>query len=676
MSRFASTLVVLASVSLLVLTGCGAATSYSNPTASAKMGGKIFGGQQPVSGATVDVWAAGVTGYGSAATRLARTISGPDGTFSFPESAYTCKAGEQVYITASGGNAAPGYVNPNIMLATGLGDCTAAHSEVVEINEVTTVATAFALAQFFTPTLGLASNDDFGTAAAGLGAFTLSNESTIPTLIDLPTGTVKPNAAGVTIEAAKIYSIANILAACVNDAADFSNCGTLFADTTVNGGTTPTDTLQAAVQMARYPSMNVAGLYALAGSKPPFPAQLATAPKDWTIGVSYTSSNFALSIAGSSPSGGSTSTSASSATIDIDSFGNVWFPTNLPGHTGIAEFSPGSNTFSGPYVTGVLTQPQYLAIDANGIAYATDLASNVLAYQDTGNTGGASSFGHLVVEGYATLGPIAGVQSGDVYFTGGDGSGRNFTFHEFDLQTPANYGVELTYSPTGMIAGSDFVLLSTSGSGTPCALEIASDNRNGVYIETANQCTSGGIAFAAGGLDQVGLASSLDELCSPGLNCGVNPYPGNLNLPEGIATDGYGQEWVANAGNASVFPFGPFDGSGGYATISAVDYVHDTANGNTMTTPYAIAIDGSGNVWVANAGCVTLSSSCTPGAFVLSELIGAAGPTITPLSLQMVGDGGLVGSLPGAPAPLSSAHPDRLGTNVRGGSIATSNLKR
>jgi hypothetical protein len=617
-----------------------------------------------------------VTGYGSAATRLARTNSGPDGTFSFPESAYTCKAGEQVYITASGGNAAPGYVNPNIMLATGLGDCTAAHSEVVEINEVTTVATAFALAQFFTPTLGLASNDDFGTAAADLGAFTLSNESTIPTLIDLPTGTVKPNAAGVTIEAAKIYSIANILAACVNDASDFSKCGTLFADTAVNGGTTPTDTLQAAVQMARYPSMNVAGLYALAGSKPPFPAQLATAPKDWTIGVSYASSNFALSIAGSSPSGGSTSTSASSATIDIDSFGNVWFPTNLPGHTGIAEFSPGSNTFSGPYVTGVLTQPQYLAIDANGIAYATDLASNVIGYQDTGNVGGAFSFGNLVVEGYATLGPIAGRQSGDLYFTGGDGSGRNFVFHEFDARTPTNFGVELTYSPTGILAGSNYVLAATSGSDTPCALELASEGANGVYIKTADPCTSGGIAYAVSGTDQVGLATSLNELCSPALSCGVNPFTGNLNQPEGIATDGYGQEWVANSGNASVFPFGPFDGQGGYPVISPVDYAHDAANGNTMTTPYAIAIDGSGNVWVANASCVTLASSCTPGAFVLSELIGAAGPTITPLSLQMVGDGGLVGSLPGTPAPQSSAHPDRVGPNVRGSSLTTHFLKR
>ena len=57
-----------------------------------------------------------------------------------------------------------------------------------------------------------------------------------------------------------------------------------------------------------------------------------------------------------------------------------------------------------------------------------------------------------------------------------------------------------------------------------------------------------------------------------------------------------------------------------------------------MTTPYGLAIDGSGNVWVANASCVTAGATqCTPGALVLSELIGAAAPTITPLSAQNAG---------------------------------------
>jgi hypothetical protein len=66
-----------------------------------------------------------------------------------------------------------------------------------------------------------------------------------------------------------------------------------------------------------------------------------------------------------------------------------------------------------------------------------------------------------------------------------------------------------------------------------------------------------------------------------------------------------------------------------------------------MTSPYAVAIDGSGNIWFANASCITTGTKeCTPTSFTLSEIIGAAGPTITPLSAQMVGNGSLVGTRP------------------------------
>ena len=659
MSRFASALVALSTVTLVVLTGCGATTSFSNPTTSARVQGKIFGGQQPVSSAIVTVWEAGTTGYGSAATRLARTSSGPDGTFSFADNAYTCTAGEQVYITASGGNASPDYGNPNIMLATGLGDCRNAHSDVVEINEVTTVATAFALAQFFTPTLGLSSNDDFGTNAADLVPFEVSNGYTIPTLVDIPSGTVKPNTSSVTIEAAKIYTIANILAACVNDAKDFGHCSTLFANTTPPGGVAPTDTLQAAVQMALYPYANVATLFGLASSTPPFAGQLSKQPNDWTIGVSYTSSDYALGISGTMPTDTS-GTSATSASIDIDSLGRIWFPTNLSGHQGVAFYDPITSSFNGPYVTGVLTQPQYVSIDTNHLVWVSDVLSNTLAYQDTIQPGGASSYGSFSIEnGMVGLGPVSANDSGGLLFSSTDISGRHW-INADDGGTIVAPLVELQYPLTGLAATNLFVAGSASDSSSPCALEEIYAGYNGASPVTSANCNSGGMALAAGGLDQIAVASSLNQLCSPQLGC-ANPFPGNLNLPQGIATDGRGNEWLANSGSASVFTFGAFEGQGLYPTTSPVPYVHDASNGNTMTTPYAIAIDGSGNVWIANAGCVVISATpCVPGAFVLSELIGAAAPTLTPLVLQMEGGGALVGSLPGVPpAGYASGHPQR-----------------
>ncbi len=63
-------------------------------------------------------------------------------------------------------------------------------------------------------------------------------------------------------------------------------------------------------------------------------------------------------------------------------------------------------------------------------------------------------------------------------------------------------------------------------------------------------------------------------------------------------------------------------------------YEHGGNNGGTMVVPGGIGIDNTGNVWISNVGCNT--RNCTPGAFVLSEVIGGAVPTITPISAQVV----------------------------------------
>jgi len=699
--RPASTLLALSSLSLIILTGCGAnTTSYSGPTPSSKISGKVFGGQQPIYNSQVTVWSIGLTTYGSPATPLAITYTDTDGSFSFSDSAYECATPTtQVYITAQGGNATEqngdsttGYVNPSIALATGLGDCSSAQTASVEINEVTTAATAYALAQFFTTTLG--ATDDFGTDPADLTSFTLSNTATIPLLVDTKHGTANTTTSSITLESAKLYSIANTLAACVNDTAAptlpppdplTDPCQVLFADTTPPGGTTaPTDTLQAAVQMALYPAQNVSDLWKL-GSKTAAFVGLPQAPADWTLGVSYTSSAFGLGI--STYSG-----LASSATIDIDTNGRIWFPTNsgasvlaeTPG--GIAYFDPATTSFNGPYLNGSypapdgsitpdfsFVQPQYVAIDGAGLAWLTDQGASFGTYGsvDTGSidnmTPGSSptpyNLGLL-----AYLGPIASDGSGNVFFSGDIVFGDTGVFLYSASSGEAVGAWEL--SPTGIVAASaipgstsnaanDFILASTSATtsstDTPCLIENLD---NGPYETSASPCSSGGIAFEYEAEAVVTAATTLNQYCLDGDLGVVTPgctapsaTASQVSLPEGLATDGRDNLWAAMSGNSSVFVGGLYPDN---ATQFTADYVHDSSNGNTMTTPYAIAIDGSGNVWIANAGCVaTLAASggCAPGPFVLSELIGAAGPTITPLSAQMVDAGYFIGHTPGTPAP-------------------------
>ena len=149
-----------------------------------------------------------------------------------------------------------------------------------------------------------------GTALAQTGiANAFANAAN---LADLPSGVALATtpAGNGTVPQAEINTLANILAACVNSNGTGSACTTLFANATADGtttGTQPTDTATAAINIAHNPAANVAALYGLASGTPPFSGGLTVQPKDLTLEIMF--------------SGGGLSTAAG---IAIDGLGNVW----------------------------------------------------------------------------------------------------------------------------------------------------------------------------------------------------------------------------------------------------------------------------------------------------------------------------------------------------------------
>jgi hypothetical protein len=88
-----------------------------------------------------------------------------------------------------------------------------------------------------------------------------------------------------------------------------------------------------------------------------------------------------------------------------------------------------------------------------------------------------------------------------------------------------------------------------------------------------------------------------------------------LNDPYSVAIDGSGNAWIANHNNpAGVSEFS----NAGIALSPSTGYA-----GGGLKYPYAIAIDGSGDVWVSN---IVSGSNET-----VIELIGLATPVITPI---------------------------------------------
>ena len=647
-------------VPALLLTGCGVdqMSTITPDVESPGVVGRMMGGQQPVAGATISIYAVGTSGYGSGGAVLSSTTTDSNGNFSLP--AYTCpQSNTPVYLLGIGGNAGAGN-NSSAVLGAGLGSCAGAQKSFVVLNEVTTTALAFSMAHFFSTTLGgaNAANDLFGgPSSTSGGTIQYSNgvqmamNNTIPTIVSNAFGGPITDASGFTVEWQKILTIADILANCVNSAGSpnttetKTNCGKLFHYTQNGAATRPSDTLQAAVQMALYPTTQVTNLYALVPTTPAFPGYLTTQPNDWSIAVGYTSSTVGLAV-----------NSGTLSTLDIDSTGRIWFPSNATGQVGVAYFDPSNRTFNGPYNTTSLTHPQQVAIDANGYVWVNDSASPTVAgYLTTGPATTETVSLPNTLSNTLTVGGDdrinVGITAGAKYEVANISADRT----GYSILSGVSF-VYPTQSMAGDISDGDAVTITDPTTTTMRNYYVTSGGTS-TDIVNSNQ-DSGQVIYT--GNDDISVRSysgsgtgAYDGLCVYSSSTCYS-FRGALTVAgQGIAIDGGKQLWVAGSANGSVLqvPVSSPTNSGGtvylnsngVANIPGNELLHGTGQGGTATAPYGIGIDASGNVWMTNAGCTT--TNCTPGNFTLTEIVGAGYPTITPVSAQIT-SGNLVGTEP------------------------------
>lgn len=389
-------------VPVAILSGCGLSTVPATSPAKltgqtmSLMQGSVFGGSQPIGGAVIQLYAAGNTGYGSAfpygsATSLlgqniVQTASDGTGSFSL-QGTFTCPASNpEVYIVATGGN--PGVSagnNPNLALMAALGPCTGiTRSTHILINEMTTVASVWALSPFMT---GIANVGTSATNSVGLtNAFATVNKL-VNIATGLPGGPALPS--GATLPVAKLNTLADALAACVNSmggtAGDMTTCGKLFAAATV-GGVAPADTITAAMNIAQHPALGTTALFGLVNSQSPFQTTLGAAPTDWNLIVTYSAGAL------SAPQG-----------LAVDPSGNLWVAnkgnnsvTKVDALGVSATDSSGFLSGNSGYTVGSLNLPSAIAIDLNGNAWVANGGnSTVTQIASSGMTGTAYNGGGL-----------------------------------------------------------------------------------------------------------------------------------------------------------------------------------------------------------------------------------------------------------------------------------------
>lgn len=605
-----------------------------------------MGGQQPLVGAHVYLFAANTAGYGgpgiaastsnasvsrlisvNGVTTQDTTVSDPTyldyyvtsgagGAFSI-SSDYTCTPGTQIYIYAIGGNAGSG-TNPSAGLMAALGACPSTGNFLtatnpityIVVNEVSTVAAAYAFAGFASDALHVSSS---GTPLAQTGiANAFANAANLETI---GTGAALATTGNVTAPQSEINTLGNILGACVNSNGAVTGptnptaCYTLFTNALSAGatGAQPTDTATAAINIAHNPSANISSLFALAAATPPFAPALTSVPNDFTV---------ALYIAGTGLTG--------PANLAFDAQGNAWVTNYYASGNRVTEVSPAGAFLSGStgITGGCLNAPNGVAVDTSGNAWIANSTGNCITEISPSRTilsGSGYTDGSLNGSGYLAIDV-----SGNVWVTNFTGASvtvfskagsyttgtRNFTSGGFAWP----YGIAFDGTGNAWIANYQIATVTElSSSGT--VLSGSGYTGGGINAAPIVVLDSGGNAWVAN-FGTSSATSSVTKLSNAGVPLsGSSGYTtGGISRPYQVALDGAGNAWTANYANSSA------------SEISNAGTVLSPSTGfqgGHIYGPQAVAVDGSGNVWIAN-------SINAPDNGSLTEFIGAGIPVITP----------------------------------------------
>ncbi len=591
--------------SAAVATGTSSsAAPVVTPSTPGTLRGHAQAGPSQIADSHIYLFAANTSGYGSPSISLINptapgvltdsvgsyVASDAQGNFGLTGT-YQCTPGQLVYVLALGGSPGGEAPNPHLALLSTFGVCPsigtfAQQISFVNINQVSTVVSAYALAGFMVDDLHVSSTQSANALAGIRNAFLA-----FANLVDIGSGSVYSFAPGGNgaIPVATFDTLANLLVPCSNAA---SACNALFALAPDVAGNPPGDTVQAILNIARNPAANVPALFALTGAQPFRPA-LAAAPNDWTIGITYLSESM-----------------AGPYFPAFDGAGNLW----VPGYANntLTEFDPFGNILSGStgFTGGGLAQPVSVALDSSGNAWV-------------------SSYG-AIAPGAPVLSEFA--PNGTPITSNGFPCGRNCSFVAIDSaenlwvsgapQVTALRGSGATLTAFNVNTASSGISVDSQGRGW-----VIGSGRNLSRLTipaTITQFAEG--VTAAAGNETNALALDADDniwFTSPKNNAlgkfssdgtALSPAAGftggGLSAPTGVAIDGSGRVWVANRDGNSVSAFDPT----GKPISPAAGFL---APG--ISNPRGIAIDPSGNVWITDF---------TGNA--VTEFLGAGSPTASP----------------------------------------------
>lgn len=625
-----------AALLLAVLPGVASAASLS---------GRVLSGGQPVRATPVTLFA--TTTGGRPATRLAVTRTGQGGAFT-------------IRFTPPGGSGRILYVltgPPTARRLAAVLGAPRARDRVV-INERTTVAMAFGLAQFIRGADVRGSLPGIPNAAGMAANLADVHSGGIATVL-----ATRPNGAQ-TSTLRTFNSLANLIVPCVRS----DRCTPLFSAAHDPRGALPTSPLAALAAVTRNPWQNAARLFVLSqvGPQPYAPALTnAQRPTSWTLALRFYGDGMTLNGPG---------------TMAIDARGNIWVTGNYTysrnplapvcGSPYVFEFTPTGRYVSGsPFSGGGLSGAGFgITLDPHGHLWVGNFgfASTACPSPPPHNSVSEFTASGRPLSPNHTLSHPGGFMTGGVSYPQGTVSDRSGNIWI------ANCGND---SITRYANGDHRSFRQLKNLGITKPFDIAFNGRgeafitgngsSGVAMLEPNGTPAPGSPITSGGIDKpLGIAADshgnmwvsnsrlLDVPCpgmtvvpptqrgsitlitSAGRVARPSPFTGGgLVLPWGIAVDGHDNVWVANFGRQRLSEFCGVDivqcppGERTGSPISPSDgYAFDGLTRNT-----GVQIDPSGNAWVANNWKTAPVPDANPGGYELVAFVGVAGPVRTPL---------------------------------------------
>jgi len=603
----------------LALLACATGAQASS---AATISGTVMKHTANAAGQSVTLYAAGA----SRATELGRATTNSAGQFTIN---YTtpARALDVLYVQSTGNGAAVTGRRAAVsaaamrrqMAVVGLA---AAPADKVLVNERTTVASGFALAQFlhgikvYGPAPGL---QNAAATASNLVEQTTGKPSTI--LANSPNGTAT--------ETLPIFTtLANVVLSCTRGID--VRCRRVLAAAQAPGESRPATMISAIAAIARTPTVNPRRLFGLRAKKKAWTPSLTKPPTAWFMALIYTGSG--LNAPGR---------------MAFDAQGRIWagnnfaIPGSSPGKVVTLLTATGAPIGSGQITGGGINGAGWgTTIDQSGQVWIGNFAGNSISRIQPDGTVDGGAFPYAIADGAKPQG-IAIAADGTAW-TANFGVDTLLAFDQGDVakaRTVSPTGIDNPFAVavddvTGAVWVSNQSGLTTRGS----VLKLRADGQSfaGSPFRPRGLLSPQGLALdSAGNVWVASLASGrVVQLKPSGAPAPRSPFSGDSLFGSwGIAIDGEDKVWVAGfikpnltvlcGRNTAACPPGkktgdPLNPSGGFTNKGLQ---HQTA----------VQIDQSGNVWTANNWSTGSSERNFVGGNGLVQVIGAAAPVATPM---------------------------------------------